>query len=152
MKKQSKDSSESFKSIISKISDDLIESSENYKKKQNKYLSNYFLYKLKKWTVFLKREGTKSLKASFLLSYENEQIVCKICATSVLAKTIKNHSVICLKLTETKIEIKKNVDMINYEILTNLMKYRRSFNIQNMIIKYRNFFFKLKKHLLVNLI
>lgn len=135
MKKQLKECSESYKSVYAKLSHCLIESSEYYKIKQTKLLRNYFLFKLKKWSVITKRESTKTLKASFLLSYENEQIVCKICAKSVFAKTIKDHSPVCLKLTEIKMDIKKNVDSITNETLSRLMKYRRSYFIKNLIMK-----------------
>lgn len=130
-----KESSESFKRIFFKISDEIIKKNESYQKKQKKILGNYFIYKLKKWVVISKKIGTKHLKESFLLSYDNEQIVCKICAKSVLAKTIKEHSSICLKLTEARLEIKKIIDHINNEITPNLIKSRRTFHIQNMIVK-----------------
>ena len=130
-----KECSDSYKSIFSKISDNLIEESDVQREKQNKYLSNYFMYKLKKWNVISKREGTKSLKASFLKSYDNEQIICKICAKTVLAKTIKDHSSICMKLTETKMDVKKIVETINGNFLSALAKYRRTFHIQNMVMK-----------------
>ena len=131
-----KDCSESFRNIFSKITDALIESSKTFTEHQRKELCNCFLYKLKKWSVYSKRLGNKTLKASFLFSYENEQIVCKICAKSVLAKTIKEHSSICMKLTETKMDIKKNIEKLNNETVTTLIKDRRSYHIQNMIMKF----------------
>ena len=135
LKREIKNCSESYRSIFSRVSDALIENSKTHQETQKRELSNCFLYKLKKWSVHSKRLGNQTLKASFLLSYENEQIVCKICAKSVFAKTIKEHSAICMKLTETKMDVKTNTEKLNNEIIASLIKDRRSYHIQTMIMK-----------------
>lgn len=136
LKKNIRETSDSMKSVFYHISSKLIEKNDIHLKRQKKMLGTYFIYKLKKWAIISKRSGTKQLKESFLLSYENEQIVCKICAKSVFAKVIKEHSALCLKMTETRLDIKKTAEHINNEIMANLMKNRRTVHIQNIIMKF----------------
>lgn len=97
-------------------------------------VNNYMKWKLRKWKAITKIESTKMHK-SILTFIENEEIICKICAKSVITKNIKDHSLLCKSRAELIIQIKEKVDVLKNELLVWLFEDRRKVSLEILILK-----------------
>ena len=97
-------------------------------------LLNYMRWKWRKWKAITKIESTK-MRNSILILIENEEIICKICAKTVIAKNIKEHSLLCKSRAENILTIKEKVDLLKNELLVWLFEDRRKISLENLILK-----------------
>lgn len=81
-----------------------------------------------------KIENTK-MHQSLLTLLENEEIICKICAKNVIAKNIKEHSIMCKKRVETILKVKETLEHLKNGHLVWLFEDRRKISLEILILK-----------------
>jgi len=75
------------------------------------------------------------MNKSILYYLENEEIICKICAKTVMRKNIKEHSLLCKSRAENVIKIKEKVDVFKNEYLVWIFEDRRKVSLEILILK-----------------
>ena len=94
---------------------------------------NYMRWKCRKWKAMNKIESTK-MRQSILTMIENEDVVCKICAKNVVAKNIKDHSLLCKERFETIMKIKEKLEQLKNEFLVWIFEDRRKVSLEIIIL------------------
>lgn len=98
------------------------------------YLMNYMRWKWRKWKAITKIENTK-MHQSLLTLLENEELICKICAKNVIAKNMKEHSILCKQRAETMMKIKESLELLRNDFLPWIFEDRRKISLEIIILK-----------------
>lgn len=106
----------------------------SFKSKAEVSFLNYMRWKCRKWKAMSKIESTK-IRQSILTMIENENIICKICAKNVVAKNIKDHSLLCKDRVETILKIKEKLEVLKKEFLVWIFEDRRKVSLEIIILK-----------------
>ena len=110
--------------------------SDNFlKNKATTTLLNYMRWKCRKWKAHSMIENSKMRQSLFLTYIENNEIICKICAKNVIAKNIKEHSLLCKSRAENILKIKEKIELLKNDYLAWLFEDRRKISLEILILK-----------------